>query len=135
MCGCYDNNACVKEPTGEIRTRLAPEVRWVTYQVCNKCNHSWSCDDDHVEEIPKPEADIESAQPADEKAAEAKDTEPKDTEPKDTEVRGAPLLPRKVGRQHKAWGGVPRVTRTYTSHGIRTTTKPSVAGRGPYEMN
>ena len=40
--GCF-KGVCIQKPSGTCNL-VMPEVRWVTYQVCGDCDHSW-CDD------------------------------------------------------------------------------------------
>ena len=41
--GCF-KDLCVKKPTGDVCRNVVADVRWVTYNVCSDCKHSWQSD-------------------------------------------------------------------------------------------
>lgn len=89
-CGCQ-KLTCVKEPTGEMCAQFVPDVRWVNYNVCQECDHDWSCDSAQFGQLLDSDA-TRPVQPADSNG------DLDDDEKNGLEVRAAPLRsPRKVG--------------------------------------
>ena len=43
--GCF-KDVYIKKPTGDVCRHVVADVRWVTYNVCRQCEHSWPADKD-----------------------------------------------------------------------------------------